>query len=211
MSTFLVDYYDNKHQSGIAMIINNDTIPLFGGVNEKMKEDLVVANLIDIKDLRWNQMLSQFNQLERLGLCFSLAGRDFPSHVTIKVTERGLESRDELLESLIIVDTLFFNRFVLDASGNIFLASEIVPRLITKWRQLADEIMKKYGGKPKPLPILHSTFARFTQAESITNDERKYLVRFVDFWNLEFKKTPLNTHTESIFVGTSYDLLRLTK
>ena len=208
LSISLIEYYDTKHQSGIAVVINSDTIPVFAGVNEEMKEDLIVANLFGVRDLRLNQILSQLNQLERPGLCFSLAGRDFPSHVTIKVIEGGLKSSPELVQNIVYVSLICFNRLILDSAGNIFLANEIIPSLISDWRYSISRIAERCGGTPKPLPIIHSTIARFTQAQSVSGYERKRLVELVNFWNLKFKETPLSTYTESIFVGTVYDLLK---
>ncbi len=189
-------------------MINSDSIPIFGGVTEDMKGNLILANLIKAEDLRWGQMFTHLNQMERTGLSFSLVGRDFPEHVTIKVAEGGMEAKSELVQNAARIAFFCFNRLVLDSTGTIFLASEGIPKLISEWRESASKIMEKHGGKPKPLPILHSTFARFTQAESVTYEERKSLVEFVNYWNSDFQKSVLLVYTKSVFAGTVYDLLK---
>ena len=210
MSRFLIERYNNSHLAGMEMIKDGD-VPLFI-VNEKMKEDLVVANLFDVGDERWSQMLAQLSEMERPGLQLFLANRDFPAHVTIQVSAGGMKAQTDLMQNVTRVPFIIFNRLVLDPYGNILLLSEGIPNLILKWREVASRIMKSYSGQPKPLPILHSSVARFTEAKSLTEEERKYLVKFIDYWNYDLQKSSLGTHTKSVFVGTVYDLLKsLTK
>jgi hypothetical protein len=206
LSRFLTDRCDNLHKAGIAMV-KDYNIPLFK-VNEKMKEDLMMANLFDVSDDRWHQMLAQLSEMERPGLQLFLANRDFPAHVTIQVSVGGMKAQTDLIQNVTRVSFIIFNRLVLDPAGNILLMSEGIPSLISKWREVASQIMTSHGGQPKLIQILHSSVARFTQADSVTDEERKYLVKFVDYWNSEFERSPFGTHTKSVFVGTVYDLLK---
>ena len=206
LSRFLIDYYNNLHQKGLEKINSGDITPFI--VHKKMKEDLIVADMIDVDDQRWNQILNQLIQMESPGFSFFLVNRDFPAHVTIQVSEGGMRAQSSLKQNAERMYFISFNRMILDPAGNILLVSESIPQLISKWRELASLIMKSYGGEPVPIQILHSTFARFTQAQSLTDDERKYLVKFVDDWNSSFQRSPIGIHTKSVFVGTVYDLLK---
>ncbi len=207
MSRFLIKYYDDLHQKGLEKINSGAITPFI--LQEKMKEDLIVADMVDINDQRWNQMLTQLSEVERPGLNLFLANRDFPAHVTIQVSAGGMKAQTSLNQSVVRVSFIFFSRMILDPAGNILLVSESVPQLISKWRGIASQIMKSYGGEPKSIQILHSTISRFTQVQSLTDDERKHLVKFVDYWNSSFQQYPIGTHTKAVFVGTVYDLLKL--
>lgn len=209
MSRLLIERYNNSHLAGMEMIKDGD-VPLFK-VTERMKEDLVVANLFDVNDKRWSLMLAQLSEMERPGLQLLLANRDFPAHVTIQVSAGGMKAQTDLMQNVTRVPFIIFNRLILDPYGNILLLSEGIPNLILKWREVASRIMKSYGGQPKPLPILHSSVSRFTEAKSLTEEERKYLVKFVDYWNCDLQRSQLGTHTKSVFVGTGYDLMRSAK
>lgn len=206
--TFLANLYNAIHQRGIIEITSRSNFSPVSVTVDSMQTNLVVALLIQTDDSRLNKLWADLKALERNGFQFSMAGRDFPTYVTVQVSDKGMKAKSVLEQDNNTIGYLTFNRLVLDPGGNILLMSEIVPRQISEWRGWVSQVMTEYGGQLKPLLILHSSIARIIRAESMTNEERKHLVELVDTCNKDFHSSPLEVHTESVFVGTLHDLYK---
>lgn len=204
--TFLANLYDAIHQRGIIEINSGNNFQPVPVTADSMQTNLVVALLIQTDDSRLNKLRADLKALERNGFQFSLAGRDFPTYVTVQVSNKGMKAKSVLEKGNQMIGYLTFNRLVLDRAGNILLMSERIPRQISEWRGWASQVMTEYGGQLKPLLILHSSIASIVRAESMTTEDSERLVELVDTRNRNFHSSPLEVHTESIFVGTLHDL-----
>ncbi|OGG66103.1 hypothetical protein A3I99_02005 [Candidatus Kaiserbacteria bacterium RIFCSPLOWO2_02_FULL_45_11b] len=208
MKAFFKDRYDASHQAGVEKL-QNGTIPLFPGVSEVLRNDLIVA--VKLKDLNGglSELLRDLGRLEEgQHYSFFMARRDFPHHVTIQVAAGGHEAQSELESGVDYVDShlLTFNRLVLDGGGNIVLMNEGVPAAVSEWRGWATQVMTEHDGVPKPLPIFHSTVARI-QRFNYSIAAAVWLTKVVEDWNVLLQKRPLEFVSQGTFVGTTYDLL----
>lgn len=210
MKAFFKDRYDTSHQAGVEKL-KYGTIPLFSGVSEVLRNDMIVA--VKLKDLNaWlSQLLRDLGRLEdRNCYSFFMARRDFSHHVTIQVATggHGAQAELELGRDYLAGNILTFNRLVLDGGGNIVLMNEGVPQAVSEWRGWATQVMTEYGGVPKPLPIFHSTVARI-QRFNYSIAAADWLIKVVEGWNDLLQKQPIEFVPESTFVGTTYDLLTI--
>jgi hypothetical protein len=208
LKAFFKTRYDASHETGREKLLSGN-IPLFAGVQEAMKGEMMVA--VKLKELghRFFVILAQLGGLESSGYRFFLADRDFPTHSTVQVSVDGHEACSELMagQDFIKTNTLSFNRLVLDGGGNIVLMNEEVPDEISHWRGWASQVMTEHGGQPKPLPIFHATVARII---SFNNEKlaAEKLVSLVEKWNQELQEFPLLFISKGTYVGTVYDLLQ---
>ncbi len=180
----------------------------FGGVTEAMKQELIVA-IRPLTGVGTMYLLDELAALESSDFSFFLADRDFPIHVTVQVSIGGLAAVTVLEVDCVQVKELTFNRLLLGSEGNILLANEGVPREIAKWRGWASQVMTECGGKPKPLPILHSTLARIMGPKVPSLDASTRLVALVEDWNKRLQTEPLRFVYSHTYVGTIYNLLTL--
>ncbi len=190
--------------------LQDGTIPLFAGVSEVLRNDIIVA--VKLRDFNAGlpALLGELGRLEAGDFSFFMAWRDFPLHATIQVAVGGHEAKDELKsrDGYININgnLLTFDRLVLDAGGNIMFMNEGVPREVSEWRGWASQVMIEYGGVPKPLPVFHSTVARIQRFEYSIAAAMK-LTALVRDWNAVLQRRPMEFVSGGTFVGTTYDLL----
>ena len=208
MKAFFKDRYDASHQAGVEKL-HNGTIPLFPGVSEVLRNDLIVAVKLKAFVVGLPVLLQDLHGLEAEACSFFLVCRDFPLHVTIQVATGGHEAKTELEYGDHYTDCLCdmtFDRLVLDGGGNIVLMNEGVPQLVSEWRGWASQVMTEHGGIPKPLPILHATMARIQRFDHSTEAAVK-LQALVEDWNAKMQKRPIRLIPTGTYIGTTYDLL----
>jgi len=207
LNDFFKARYDASHRSGVEKL-QNGTIPLFPGVSEVLRNDMIVA--VKLKNCGGvvRELLRYLNRFEGMGFSFFMAGREFPLHVTIQVATGGHEAQSELESGVDYVDShlLTFNRLVLDGGGNIVLMNEGVPAAVSEWRGWASQVMIEHGGVPKPLSIFHATMAR-TKSFDYSIEAAMKLVAWVEDWNAVLQEQPAMFVSQGTFVGTTYDLL----
>jgi hypothetical protein len=202
---FFQTRYDGVHNGGLPKLQAGNFNPWVGLPAADRRNPVVAARIKVVGEVaRVINLVATIADLNQVKV--SLAGRDFPLHVTLKLSKAdmpaGYQDPAELASGLVGQSFMFGH---LAVTPNMILGSDTGPARVAEVRKKLDAAFAAQGLVPEPLDIFHATIARVMTFDGISGLEGYATALLTLRTQLAAKPIPLVVH--SIFGGTVEELL----